>query len=476
MSSSSAEADDTTYRKHEEQSPDLDSIENFVEPVISFLEEEEIANLLGENVQLPKPERKETLEKDNVDIIASFYVRNKYDHITAAEMLIREKLTFLSIQEPYASSHKASESWKAFQKLELDSARIACYETPYQMILFDSWKCGGRVISPFQSLQYGSVASIGFDLVNSLEIGIISIYSPSIDSRTTQLLEDSTHPTMKITNNLVQKIILKWKISHPANMATIILGDFQETFTTLNRYNLGKYKQEPSLNGVLMGLKNSHESIVRKKNPIADPYVTRFGQEGARGIDHIFFPSDPKFNHICVDAKIQRDIGANYFPSDHSLITCAISRSCQNNNCSGFDKTKYDYSKLFSIKLQQKGDIGKDLDFDFSQFKDCQKYREQLSIYKNVQELTGNNSKLTNAYLGDLEDRTNALFEDLWLNGILQKSHGPTNKLVQISNANATELSYILQNFNSAVKEVISELKLSSNQNNNDSAGKTRGR
>ena len=476
MSLSSSEADDTTSRKTEEHlSSDPDPIENFVEPVISFLEEDEIANLLGENVQLPKPEQKETLEKNNVDIIASFNVRNKYDHITTAEMIIKERLTFLSIQEPYASSHKASESWKAFQKLELSSARIACYETPYQMILFDSWKWGGRVILPFQSLQYGRVASIGFDLGNSTQVGIISIYAPSKDSKSTQFSENTTHPTMQITNNLVQKILSKWKLSHP-NMITIILGDFQETISTLNRDNLGKYRQEPTPNGVLQGLSATHESVVRKKLPSNTPYVTRFGEEGARGIDHIFFPSDKKFENLCIDAKIKRDIGANYFPSDHSLLTCAISRSSQNNNCSGLDKTKYDYSKLFSIKLSQHGHLGKEFKFDTSQFKDCQKYKDQFKLYGDLLRITNNNSNLTNAYIGDLEIRANALFEDLWTNGVLQDTDGSTNKLVDISEANAAELSYILQKFNSAVKTVMTEVKLDGDQNNNDSAGKTRGR
>jgi len=451
------------------------SVDNYIDPVMTFLDEEEIAHLLGENIPLPKPEPKETLETENIDTIASFNVRNKYDHITAAELLIREKLTFLSIQEPYASSHKASESWKAFQKLELSSARIECYETPYQIILFDSWKWGGRVISPFQSLQYGRVASIGFDLGNSLKIGIISIYAPSIDNGSNQQLENPTHPTMRITNNLVQKILSKWKTNYP-NMITMILGDFQETISTLNQDNLGKYRQQPTPDGVLMGLEASHESIVRKKTLDKEPYVTRFGDEGARGIDHIFFPADTKFSDFCVDAKIQREVGASYFPSDHSLITCAIKRSCQNNNCSGFDKDKYEYGKLFSIKLKQSGVLGKDLNFDFSQFKDSQKYKDQLKLYKEIQDITGNNSIFTNARLEDLEARTGALFKDLWINGIMQKSHGPTNKLVHISENNALELSYILKKFNAAVKDVVTELKLSGNQNNNDSAGKTRGR
>jgi len=449
-------------------------VDEQLEPVINFLEDEEVEFLFGENIPLPKPECRETLEDKNVDIIASFNVRNKYDHITAAELLIKEKITFLSIQEPYASSHKASESWKAFQKLELESARISCYETPYQMILFDSWKWGGRVISPFQSLQYGRIASIGFDLGNDLILGIISLYAPAKNSNNLHYSEEATHPTMRITATLVQKILAKWKVKYP-KMVTLILGDFQETISILDRDNLGEYRQEPTQNGVLVGLHNSHDSIVREKNPDT-PYVTRFGDEGARGIDHIFFPKDDVSKNICVDAKIQREVGANYFPSDHSLITCSISRDGQNNNCSGMEKSKFAYDKLFSIKLKQKGPLGKDLDFDYSQFKNCQKYKDQLELYKKIQNITSNDSNLTNAYLGDLEIRADLLFKNLWTNGVSQKTHGPTNKLVRISEENGAELSYILNRFNSAIKTVMTELKLDRDHNNNDSAGKTRGR
>jgi len=60
-------------------------------PVTSFLDEDEISDLLGENIRLPDEQTREVLEDDNIDIIASFNVRNKYDHTTAAELLINEK-------------------------------------------------------------------------------------------------------------------------------------------------------------------------------------------------------------------------------------------------------------------------------------------------------------------------------------------------------------------------------------------------
>jgi len=443
-------------------------------PVISFLDEEEIANLLGENDRLPTPEPRETLEKHNVDIIGSFNVRNKYNHITAGEFLIKEKLTFLSIQEPYASSNKVTESWKAFQKIELQSARISCYETPYQIILFDSWKWGGRIICEFQSLQYGRIASIAFDLGNNLQIGIISVYAPTKASKDTNITDNTTYPSMKITNNLVQKILNKWKTKFP-DMVTMIIGDFQETIGCSDRDNLGNYRQEPSQDGVVMGLLNSHTSIVRERNPETS-YVTRFGKEGARGIDHIFLPSDDKFKNVCQDAKILRNIGSNYFPSDHSLITCSISRMTQNNNCGGARKTKYEYNKLFNIKLKQSGPLGINMDFDSTQFKNCKKYKDQLQLFNEIQKVTGEDSYLTKNVLSDLDERADLLFENLWEDGVAQQVNGPNNKLVKIRDSHAAEISYILNGFNNSVKQAMLDLKLGDDRNSNESAGEVRGR
>jgi len=279
---------------------------------------------------------------------------------------------------------------------------------------------------------------------------------------------------MRITNNLVQKILSKWKKLFP-DMATMILGDFQETISASDRDNLGKFRLDPSQDGVIMGLNASHESIVRKMNPDTS-YVTRFGEEGARGIDHIFFPSDERFTNMCIDAKIQRDLGANYFPSDHSLITCSIVRDEQNNNCSGHDKVKYDYNKIFQIKLTQSGLLGKDLQFDDTQFMDCKRVQDQLKLFKNIQRITGDDAPRTTAFLTEIEDRVDALFRSLWHYGVAQQVKGPENKLVEISDAHAAEISFILNRFNSAIKTVMLDLKLSHDRNNNDSAGTTRGR
>jgi len=279
---------------------------------------------------------------------------------------------------------------------------------------------------------------------------------------------------MKISARLVQKILSKWKIQYP-DMTTIILGDFQETMSTSDRDNLGAFRQDLTRDSIIGGLQDSHESIVRKRNPNIS-YVTRFGDQGARGIDHIFFPTDNKFSDICVDAKIQRSVGANYFPSDHSLLTCSISRTSQNNNCGGREKTKFDYNKIFSIKMSQSGKLGQDIGFNFSQFKNCAKFKEQLELFKKLQEKTGDESIMTNAYLPEIEDRVDQLFPSLWKDGEVQKVDGSKNKLVEIAESQAAELSFILNSFNRAIKTVMTEFKLFQDKNNNDSAGTTRGR
>jgi len=116
------------------------------------------------------------------------------------------------------------------------------------------------------------------------------------------------------------------------------------------------------------------------------------------------------------------------------------------------------------------------LDFDYSQFKNCDKYKDQLKLFEEIQRKTGNDSYITKAYIDNLDQRSDFLFKSLWKNSISQGSHGPSNKLVIISDEHAAELSYILNGFNKAVKLVMEDMQLVNTKSNNDSAGKTRGR
>jgi len=131
-------------------------------PLSSLLNTEEIDKLLLGDPILPSSLIPEKQTEINEDTIACFNVQNKYDHVMAAELFLAENLSFLAIQEPFSSQHKVAESWKSFRMLELESARIKCFETPYQVILYDSWKWGGKVLHAFKSEQYGRVTSIAF--------------------------------------------------------------------------------------------------------------------------------------------------------------------------------------------------------------------------------------------------------------------------------------------------------------------------
>jgi len=312
----------------------------------SFLNDKEISHLVDGHTSIPPPVIRESQPNINEDIIACYNVRNKYEHNSAAELFVQENLSFLSIQEPFCSRHKVSDSWKAFRMLELNSARIRCFETPYQVVLFDTWKWGGKILYPFQSKQYGRVTSIAFDFGNKQKLGLISVYAPANVNESSQSSE--TNNSLQITTDIVAKIKTKWEKEHP-DLQLVILGDMQETISISDRDNLGKYRQEISPSGLLQLTKESHESIVRKVAGKKE-YITRFGSEGGRGIDHILTPINSPMSNWIINAKVERQKGAEFFPSDHSFISCTFRRNSQNNNESSLPKTRYNYKKVCSIK------------------------------------------------------------------------------------------------------------------------------
>ena len=436
-----------------------------------FLDDKEISHLLEGETSLPNNNLREKQVDINEDTIACFNVRNKYDHITAAELFVRENLSFLAIQEPFCSQHKVSESWKAYRMMELQSSRIRCFETPYQVIMFDTWKWGGKVLFPFKSEQHGRVTSIAFEFRKNQKVGFISVYAPT--NALAGASDGGHNTTLQITSTLVAKTISKWK-AQQSDIQIIILGDMQETISLTDRDNIGKYRQTQASEGILKLLEKSHESIARKIGG-SDEYITRFGSEGGRGIDHIFIPNNSHMTDWVLDAKVERQKGAEFFPSDHSLITCTFRRFGQNNNEGGTMKEKCDYRKIYSIKLKQSGVNGDILDLDDSQFKDCQAFREKQELFDKIRSLTNDNSNFTNNRLKDLEDRIKQVYETLWVRGMDQKVNGTKNILVEINEEVATELSYILKKFNEGVQEAMQSLELTSHTNANTSAGKTRG-
>jgi len=438
----------------------------------SFLSEEEISLLIDGEINLPSNNLRETQDTINEDTIACFNVRNKYEHTSAAELFIQENLSFLAIQEPFCSKHKISDSWKAYRQLELQSARIRCFETPYQVILFDTWKWGGKLLYPFQSKQHGRVTSIAFKFNEKQIIGFISIYAPTKVSTSSTLNEGNS--SLQITRDIVSKTINKWETENP-NIQIIILGDLQETVSIHDRDNIGKYRQKQVHNGILNLTEKSHESIVRKLAGHKE-YITRFGSEGGRGIDHILTPKNSSMNNWIIGAKIDRQKGAEFFPSDHSLISCKFRRFGMNNNEGGPMKTRYNYKKVCAIKLKQSGKFGENLYLDETQFKDCKSFKDQKELFQKIRNLTGNNSNFTNNRLNDLEKRIKSTYNSLWEDGIKQNADGESNKLVEISENQAIEISFILQQFNQGLKEAMQDWELSCDHNANNAAGKTRGR
>jgi len=441
-----------------------------------LLQEDDILDLLGQKDFVePKIPKASTAPPLTADKLGTFNIQNKFDHDTAAELFIREDMTFLALQEPFAHSKMQNDSWDSYQKLELQNARITSYFTNYQVIMFDSWKWGGKILLEFESFAYGRVTSIAFDLGNNQLLGIISVYASTVEataSGSDSMQNDEEQ--LNSTAELISKVKERFSFKYP-DMCIVVMGDIQETLTTEDVDNMGKTRYKTPENGILRLLENSHQSIVRETNKdIA--YITRIGKEGGRGIDHIMIPICDKFSNWFVKANICRNIGSSYFPSDHSLLLCHLNRTGPNNMEDGEDSQKYDYNKIFRIKLAQKGENKDELCLDENQFKDCAKYREQKELYEKIQGLTGNDSDTTDYLLGDIEKRTNQLFKKLWYEGLIQNVNGKENKLVEISDNHAIEIAHIVTRFNAAVKDIMQSLSLVKDTSQNSTAGITRGR
>jgi len=406
----------------------------------------------------------------HVDKIASFNIQNKYEHTPAAELLISEELSFIAFQEPYGAQNHSENTWKNFSKCELQSARIDCYETQFQIILIDTWKWGGKTISPMQSSHDGRIMWTAFNLGKNNKLGIISIYASS-----TEVHSNCSNGVNAEIIQLIKSIRHDWKEKFQ-DINIIFAGDFQETCSDSDKDNIGTFRKNKNENGILAYLEGTHESIARKYDT-EKAYITRYGSSGGRGIDHILTPLIGDSHTFFPHAKIRRDAGATFFSSDHSLITCDFVRlNDRNNNEDSEETVKYNYSKIYRIKIKSSGINGQDIILDDKQFKDSDTFREQFHLYEKLQHLTADNSNLSNNYLSDLEARLNDLTESIWKDGINQKCDGNRNKLVRINESQALEISYISRKFNHAIKETMEELKLVSTQDTLGTAGLSRGR
>ena len=429
----------------------------------------EIDRLLGFEQPLPKIMPPEVSPSVHADKIGTFNVQNKFTYTTAAELMVGEDFAFLALQEPHGAQHTNNESWQAFNKCELQSARIDCFETQYQVILVDTWKWGGKTISDIGVYLQGRIISIAFGFSNGAQIGIISIYASSAETH--QQSEGTINDDIISTYD---GIISEWNKTFPC-MNTIVIGDFQETCTTSNKDNLGSFRREKNPKGILAHVEDTHASFIRAGNA-AHQYLTRFGQAGARGLDHMMVSNDPNLQKHFSNPRICRQEGHSYFASDHSLLICEYGRNDVNNNEDGQNTTKFNYSTISRIKLKSSGEKGETLEFDESQFKGSVKFMEQKQLYNKLQDLTSNSSDITTLRLPELEKRVESLFSKLWQDGIAQKVSGENNKLIRIDEQHAVDLAYTYEKFQNAIKEVMEELSLSSTKNDLEKAGKTRGR
>ena len=440
---------------------------------MAFLSEEDMVRLLKDdsaeiveqktnqyrNPILHSQQSKVAAPEINEDRIGTFNVQNQYEHTLAAKLFVEGGFTFLSLQEPFASHDSIGDSWGAYRRLELNSARIACFETHHQIILFDNWRWGGKIIDIFANFLNGRVTSIAFGFENQQSLGIISVYG---FARGSQCLEKGTQENdlRKSLLLAVKKISRKWKAKFP-NIKIMIMGDMQETLSTSDIDNLGtcRYSNIHELS-IIENFRDSHSSVVRDRLPKGEQYLTRFGLEGARGIDHILFP-EGKDQNLIKEAHIDSSLGPTFFPSDHKLLYCTFLRNGANNIETGAASTQYAFKEVYQIKMKRTGPKGNILELDDSQFKHSKSYEKQATLFQKLQDLTADNASATGFHLRPIEQSINLLYNSLWKDGLEQNINGPENKLVSITERHAAELAAIVNNFDAGIKDSMTFLELS---------------
>ena len=437
------------------------------------LTEEECDDLLRDDsldiVQRHNSALQETIDNEedehmHEDIIGTFNVQNKYDHSLAAQLFLEGQFSLLCLQEPHASHTKIQDSWKSCRRLELDSARITCHETHHQVLLYDAWKWGGKIISNFSSQLNGRIVGIAFQFGNGEQLGILSVYAVARGGGTSE--EKIQRDKLRCTTvTLVKKQHRKWLKQFP-KIKIMIMGDMQETISVTDMDNMGKSRfSNDSNNGIVQAFRKTHISLAKNRNAHV-PYLTRIGREGARGIDHILFPDNPKAQALIKHAMVHEYLGSNFFPSDHKLITCTYFREDSNNAESMPETIKYEFNKISQIKLQRKIVKGEHvLSIDDSQFSGSSIFIAQQNIYKKLQEVTGDESSSSDFHLNDLEKRIQLLYNSLWKLSCSQNCEGNENKLVSITDYQAAELSYIVKAYDHAIKDTMTFMHLTKETN-----------
>jgi len=456
-----------------------DTSSNASELSLDFIPENEMIRLLrddSESVIEQRSKNYQSVSHDNAphhtfscipeyheDIIGTYNIQNQYDHNLAAKLFLNGKFTFLSLQEPFATRTSIQDSWGAFRRLELNSARISCFETQHQIIMFDNWRWGGKIIDTFSTQLDGRIASLAFGFDGDQCLGIISIYGyarGSIDA----IEENNKNDLRRSLLYSVKKTCRKWKKKFP-NIHIMLIGDMQETVSVSNLDNLGqcRYKNDED-HSIIENFKISHTSIVRDRLGPDDQYLTRFGSEGARGIDHILFP-EGNAQRLIKEASIDNFLGSTYFPSDHRLLQCTFIRNGPNNAEMSESTAQYDFKNIFQIQLKRSGDKGDILTLDDDQFKQSKKFEKNADLYQKVQDLTSNSAASTDMHLSPIERSIKSLYASLWEAGLTQDSHDGKKSLVKISERQAAELAAIVNSFDAGIKDTMDFLHLSKERN-----------
>ena len=406
------------------------------------------------------------------DRIATFNVQNRYEYIIGAELMLKENLTLLCLQEPFDSKYKTNQSWISKKRNELNGARIRCIEHKHQVILIDNIKWGGKEICEENlCFQDGRVITLMFkfgqDFSNVQQIfGFISCYAVSGRGKSKSGIDKDK--IRNVTKDIIQKTIKKWNNKYPG-ICIVILGDLQETVSIDDHDNWGNYRKPPSNDGIVKYLLNSHTSIVRDMS-LDKPYWTRMGKDSHRGIDHIFIPQDDYFSKwFGESAAIMKDAGGAYFPSDHSLIFCSILRFDSDNMDVGEIITKYDYGEIFRIPLKKKIEPDKEmceLEFDNEKFR-SKKVTDQLMLYNKIQDLTKKDSNCSGFFLGPIVQGTDRLWNDINDLGDAQGIDLKSNNLVIPKDSHFCKLEKYTKEFLSATHKVMKKLALDRHANVN---------
>jgi len=186
------------------------------------------------------------LNKIHLDKIGCYNVQNRYNHITAMELFLREGFSFLSLQEPRGSQYKTSKSWISKTVMDLGKARIKCFDSKFQIILVDNVAWGGKEEEDMKEHLSGRIISVSYtfgcdDEGRIQRLGIISIYGVSGEGKSKSGV--SKKSVRSLLTSCVVKIKKDWLDKYPG-ICIMILGDLQETISTENIDNFGKFRRE----------------------------------------------------------------------------------------------------------------------------------------------------------------------------------------------------------------------------------------